>query len=103
MRPRIAHGQLRPGGPSGVWVNSRRGMPGPPFRRVRQPTLWRQGHQARAPDRDDLASADHAEYGGRIDATPESDHHGLSRKIRLGTVPALVDAQDQIGQASAPV
>lgn len=33
----------------------------------------------KVPDRDDPASADDAEYGGRIDATPESDHQRLRR------------------------
>jgi hypothetical protein len=55
------------------------------------------------PDQHDSASADQAKHGGRIDATPESDHERLRRKIRVGTVPTLVDAEDQIGQASAPV
>jgi hypothetical protein len=80
---------------------SKSSLRGPSFRGGQVPALWPQGRQAQVLDQDDPPSADHAEYGGRIDATPESDHQRLRRKIRFGTVPALVDAEDQIAQASA--
>src|SRR3989442_12834550 len=48
-------------------------------------------------------SLDQMQNGSRIHPTPISNDPRARRKIRLRAVPAFVDAEDQVGQASASI